>query len=221
MKFLLTRLCLVVLVLFVVACQTPGDEGENPWSTPEPGANDTIFVDDFSPPNSAWVRFDTPESAVYALEGELYLEDRGKGVGVYTPLGSRSYADVTVAVQLRHVQGSVNNWMGIICRQQDEDNYYLFAVSADGFYLILKSEEGITVPIVGPESNPLIQEGKADNYLQVRCRDDRLTLWINETLVVSRVDDAFDSGGVALYADAVEPGEIATVAFDEFKLSSP
>lgn len=181
-----------------------------------------ILRDEFSPPNPAWARFDANESAVYVQAEELYLEDRGKGVAVYAPLAGKTYTDVIASVQVRHVQGTVNNWMGVICRQQDEDNYYLLAISADGYYLILLVENGAPLPLAGPEPAEAIRTGKARNSVEARCVGDALSLWVNGEFLVTYTDATLpDAGGVALFADAVERGETAVAAFDNFVLTQP
>jgi hypothetical protein len=181
-----------------------------------------ILADDFAPPSPRWARFDTEESAVYALAGELYLEDRGQGTAVYSPLVGEKYADVAITVDVRHVQGSVNNWIGALCRQQDEANYYLFALSADGYYLILRVVDGEATPLAGPEYSEIIRSGKAGNNLQVTGRDASLSLWINEEPIASIRDNALQAPGqVALFADAVQRGEILVAAFDNFVLTNP
>ncbi len=215
-----TFILLVIAALVLASLSACGGSPTTAAPTVTPAS--TILNDEFSPPNAAWARFDTAESAVYAQEGELYLEDRGKGIAVYAPFAGKTYADVAVAVQVRHVQGTVNNWMGVICRQQDEDNYYLLAVSADGYYLILLVENGISMPLVGPQFDEGIKIGKARNNLEVRCQGEDLTLRVNSAINVTISDTVFQkAGGVALFADAVERGETAIVAFDNFSMSQP
>jgi hypothetical protein len=183
---------------------------------------DYVVADDFSPPSVAWGRFDTEQRAVYALAGELYLEDRGSRAAVSAPLTTYTYVDVTVNVRVRHVQGEVDNWMGVLCRQQDEDNYYLFGISADGYATLVKVEEGFSTPLVEPTPSDAIQVGKETNEIQVRCRETELTLWVNGQRVVRRFDDALtQAGNVALFADATANGATTTVAFDNFILTSP
>ncbi|MFP4396351.1 MAG: hypothetical protein ACLFTI_13930, partial [Anaerolineales bacterium] len=194
------------------------DEGEDRASE----SGDLILADDFEPPHAGWVRFETADSAVYAEAGEMFLEDRGAGSAVYTPLVGKSQRDVTVSARLRHVQGTVDNWMGLICRQQDEQNYYLFAISADGYYLMLRVAEGASTPLVGPHASDVINIGKAENEVRIRCRDDKLSLWVNDTLLTSRADDVLAaSGAVALFADAAELGGATTVAFDDVTITAP
>jgi hypothetical protein len=208
----------VLLIITITAnCSRP-----TPASPPMPLPETYIVADDFARPNAGWARFDTEASAVYALAGELYLEDRGKGTAVYSPLTGHAYKDAVVDVDVRHVQGSVNNWMGVLCRHQDEETYYLLAISADGYYLILSSVEGEVEPLAGPEYSEVIRQGKAENSLRVRCRGSALSLWVNDELIVTQATDALtEPGEVALFADAVQRGEIAVVAFDNFVLAAP
>ena len=207
---------LIVISLFLVGCASATPGGSSPPS------DEALLTDDFSPPNVGWPRFDTDESAVYALADELYLEDRGMGTAVYTPLIGHEYADVLIDVGVRHVQGTVNNWMGVLCRQHDEDNYYLLAISADGYYLILRVINGEATPMVGPEYSTAIRTGKAANALRARCQGPEFALWANgEELVTFQDDSLLEAGRVALFADAVQRGDIVVVAFDDFVLASP
>jgi hypothetical protein len=210
----------VVLSLFGLAASGCG--GPTPASPPMPLPDSYILADDFSPPNARWARFDTDEGAVYALAGELYIEDRGLGTAVYSPLVGEDYTDVRIDVDIRHVQGTVNNWMGVLCRQQDDENYDLLAISADGYYLILRVVDGEATPLVGPEYSDAIRQGKAGNALRAQCQGSRLTLYANDTQLATVTDTALqEPGQVALVADAVQRGEIVVVAFDNFVLASP
>ncbi len=215
----------LLCVMWIQAC-TPAPTTVSPMTPPnievEGGTDNLVLSDDFAPPHTGWVRFETAESAVYAEAGEMFLEDRGTGSSVYSPLVGESRQDVTVSARLRHVQGTVDNWMGLICRQRDEQNYYLFGISADGYYVILRTVKGVATPLVGPHASDVINVGKAENDIRIRCRDNKLSLWVNDSLLVSRVDDELTgSGAVALFADAIEPGRTTTVAFDDVTITVP
>ena len=211
----------------LLAC-TPAPATVSPMTPPnievEGGTGALILSEDFEPPHAGWVRFETAESAVYAEAGEMFLEDRGAGSAVYSPLVGKSQRDVTVSARLRHAQGTVDNWMGLICRQRDEQNYYLFGISADGYYLILRVAEGVPVPLVGPHASDVINIGRAENEVRIRCREDKLSLWVNDNLLASRADDVLTGSGlIALFADAAESGRTSTttVAFDDVIFTTP
>ncbi len=128
---------------------------------------------------------------------------------------------MVINVQLRQVAGTQNNWMGVLARQQDEQNYYLFALSADGYYLVLRVKEGVATALAGPTASEYINLGQDANHLQVRCEGDTLALSANGLLLVSRTDDTFAAGQVALFADSVAFYETTTVAFDSLVISEP
>ncbi len=114
----------------------------------------------------------------------------------------------------------MNNWMGVLCRQQDEKiTYYRY-------------QRGRLLPdpprhqrrsngARRPRADEVIRTGKAANGLRARC-EASLSLWANgEKLATYQDDSLMDAGGVALFADAVQRGEIVVVAFDDFVLTSP
>lgn len=212
------RITLILLVLFLAArCGQATPAGE-----PLLVLENTVLADDFSRPDANWVRFDTDTASAYVLAGEFYLEDGGQRNAVYAPLLRNNFVDVTIDVRVRHVQGSVDNWMGVICRQVDEENYYLFAISADGYYVILEVSDGVSVPLTGPKYSENLNRGKAENTLRVRCWGTTLSFWANDALLVTTNAESLNkAGGVAMFVDAVRAGEVTVVAFDDFILASP
>ncbi len=205
----------IILVMLLVACSTT-----TPDATATPVG--TILSDDFSSPNPDWALFDVETGAAYIRNKELHLEDRGKGVAVYSPLLNHTYEDVKISVETRYVQGSMNNWMGVICRQQDEANYYLLAISTDGYYLIQRVEDGAMTPLSGPTTSNAIHTGKAQNLLEATCKENTLTLIVNHIRLASRTDATLGAAGqVALFTDAADPGGTTVAAFDDFTLTQP
>lgn len=206
---------LALLAIFAACTATPT---ATPESTP---GSARLLLDDFSPPNPSWALFDTSDGAAYALHGELFLEDRGSNIAIYTPLVDEAWDNIIVGVRVRQVEGTFNNWMGILCRQQDAANYYLFAVSADGYYLILRVQDGVSTPLAGPTLSEAIEQGRNTNQLEVRCEGSTLSLSVNRTFLISRTDATFTEGGVALFADSVAGSGGTTVAFDHLTLTEP
>ncbi len=210
------RLALGLVLGLLVGCNNT-----LPIETPPSEGQQILFSDDFSTRTSKWALFETTEGAAYIQQGELYLEDRGGGIGIYTLPLDYSWDDVVVDVRVRHIEGAQDNWMGVSCRMEDEENYYLFAISADGYYLILKVEEGFPTPLAGPLLGAAINTGRATNQLTVRCADDQLALSVNGDLVAARTDTSLQSGAVALFVDAVAPGSVTNAAFDALVIAEP
>ncbi len=202
-------------VLILQSCQA------TPTAAPAAPERGVLFSEDFSAPNAGWAIFETDTGAAEVRDGQMFLEDRGKGTAAYTTLVGKSWKDIVIQVNVRQVEGTVNNWMGVTCRQSGEQDYYLFAISADGYYLILKQEDGIADTLIPPTYNDAIQTGRTVNRLEVRCQGSTLSMTVNGRLLVSRADNTFSQGGISLVADAVEVGSTTTVAFDRLTISTP
>ncbi len=212
----------LVAGLLLSACAT-----ESPSPSPTVGQEDAeaatvLFVEDFSTARTTqWALFDTDVGAAYIQRGELYLEDRGANTAVYTPLLGQAWEDVRLHVRVRQVEGTFNNWMGVLCRQQDEENYYLFAISADGYYLLLRVVDGLATPLAGPTASDAIEVGRATNVMVVTCQGDYLSMMVNDDYMVARTDAELPGGGVALFVDAVEGRANTTVAFSRLEVYQP
>ncbi len=209
---------LLALMVLLSACEQATPQAKPQPLTPVPNL---ILYDTFAPPDPRWATFDTPEGAAYVQEGEFYLEDRGRGLAVYAPLVGEHFKDVAVDLDLRHALGSFDNWSGVICRLQDEDNYYFLGISADRYYLILLVKEGQAEALAGPTYSTTILPAPAVNHLQVRCQGGALSLRINGQLLIMRTDTSFREGAVALMVDATQTGEQSTVAFDNLVIYTP
>lgn len=212
-----------ILALVTVALLLLGSCSRTPVPGPQPltPVPNLILYDTFNPPDPRWATFDTTDGAAYVLEGEFYLEDRGKGLAVYAPLTGERFRDVAVDVEFRHVEGSFNSWTGVICRLQDEQNYYFLGVSADRYYVILTVKDGVPEALAGPTYSTTIFPAPATNRIQVRCQGGALSLSINNQLLVMRTDTSFTEGTLALMTDAVEGGEMTTTAFDNVVVYRP
>lgn len=206
-----------VALLLLGSCSSTPVPGPQPL-TPVPNL---FLYDTFNPPDPRWATFDTADGAAYVLDGEFYLEDRGKGLAVYAPLTGERFRDVAVDMEFRHVEGSVNSWTGVICRLQDEQNYYFLGVSADRYYVILTVKDGVPEALAGPTYSTTIFPAPATNRIQVRCQGGALSLSINNQLLVMRTDTSFTEGTLALMTDAVEGGEMTTTAFDNVVVYRP
>ncbi|HEY89118.1 MAG TPA: hypothetical protein G4N98_05210 [Thermoflexia bacterium] len=201
------------LVALATACTPATPE-------PPPGVGDVLFSDDFTTTSPNWALFDTPEGAAYIQQERLYLEDRGPEKSISTSLLDQQWSDLLIRTHLQQAAGTQNNWMGVTCRQADENNYYLFAISADGYYLLLKVVEGETTQLAGPETSTALNPDRGVNLLEASCVETTLTLSVNQQELVSLNDEQFRTGGIALFADSVTR-ETTSVAFDDFVITAP
>lgn len=142
---------------------------------------------------------------------------------MFWSISGGNYSDAQVEVDAVLVEGPVDDAFGVICRYQDEDNFYGFMISHDGYYGIFKYLDGVMV--MASEDGKLgysedIRQGGDVNHIQAVCQGNKLSLNVNDSILAVVEDDSFSEGKVGLLAGSyVEPG--VTVLFDNFKVVQP
>ncbi|MFZ5915966.1 MAG: zinc ribbon domain-containing protein [Chloroflexota bacterium] len=127
------------------------------------------------------------------------------------------FDDFDLEVDAQAVAGSDNNGYGVVFRYQDNDHFYYFEVSSDGYYSIGKQLDGEWVILVDWRESDLIHPGKQNNRLQVTCQGSQMTFAVNGYLLEQLTDSEFVSGNVGFMVEAAgEPG--VRVHFDNLKV---
>jgi hypothetical protein len=175
--------------------------------------------------NCGWALYSGSESAEIA-NGVLTLSASTSGVVAWTNPG-RTFDNTEITVQTRQVSGPNDNAYGLICRYADDENFYIFLISGDGFYAIGKYERGVSQIqyLTGEDPNFFVQSdvintGIATNLLRVTCIGDQLTLAVNGTLVAAVNDNSFSSGDIGVAASTFEPDRVV-IEFDNLTVSAP
>ncbi len=209
MKRILFLLLLTSLLL--AACQ----------SEPAVLPGDILFADDFSASQAQWTHL-ANDSGVVGFDANglrFYIRDAGLN---YWSTPGLNFSDVRLEVDALLYAGPVENRIGLICRYQDDLNYYFFVISTDGYYAIGKVRDGEQV-LLGQNSmryNSAIMIGVAINRLRAECQGNTLRFYINDA-PVALVDDAdFSEGDVGLLAGTFDVGGL-DVLFDNFEVRQP
>ncbi|WP_420632012.1 hypothetical protein [Candidatus Leptofilum sp.] len=132
----------------------------------------------------------------------------------------QSFSDGIYSVEATQVAGPPNNAFGMLFRVDDEeDNFYSFQISGDGFVWIGKYEGGISEvePIVDDWwfKSPVINQGHATNKLSVQAEGQNLIFFVNDQEVGRVTDDAFSRGDIGLMVRTLGEGGVQ-VQFDNF-----
>lgn len=190
-----------------------------PQSPATPAA--AIFRDDFSEASSGWDGYRDEE-------GWRDYDQNGYRIQIQSPNyyywsnPGLFLTDVSVEVDARKLGGPDENEFGIICRYQDNENFYFFVAGNDGAFSVNKYAEG-ELSLVGMEAaryHESIRRGRGVNRLRFECVDDRLRAYANEVLLIEVRDGDLASGDVGLIAGTFEePG--TDVLFDDFAVRRP
>jgi hypothetical protein len=206
--------------LLLVSCQ-PSAEEQQALCT----AENVLFADDFSSEQECgWVLYNRGGAVAAINEGVLQLSTSQVGSVWWTNPG-QSFDDVVVRVDMQQVAGPNNNAYGVICRYQDEQNFYLFLISGDGYYAIGKYQSGseqiiYLTPDGQYQRSDAINQGATSNSMEVRCVGSELSLAVNGIPLLTVSDPTFVVGDVGLAISTLEAGT-AVVEFDNFRVTLP
>lgn len=214
-----TLLAAFLTIGLLAACNLRGSE---PDECMEGGA---LLQDNFDEDvDCGWREYNQGGAVVTIEDGVLRISTNQTGQIWWTNPG-RNFNDVIITTQARQVSGPNDNAYGVICRYQDENNFYIFLISGDGYYAIGKYETGrpqITYLTGDGEYvfSEVINQGVATNQIRASCVGEELSLSVNGLPLATVTDPSFADGDAGLGVSTLEPGT-AVVQFDDFLVLAP
>jgi hypothetical protein len=206
-------LCLLVLAAAsLVSCSV----------LPNPNwAPDVLFRDDFSVLGGEWSRLRDSSGITDYDQNGYRIQVLQPDTHFWSHPGLK-VQDVRVEVEARPLGGPEENLFGVLCRYQDDKNFYYFLIGTDGFFILGKYKHGAQ-SFLGLDTfgfHPALQESQEVYQLRVDCVRENLTLFVNEIQIVTVQDHDFVQGDVGLIAGTLEtPG--TDVLFDNFVVRKP
>lgn len=203
---------LIFILLFLCGCTI----------APSLSNNGLLFLDDFSHTGKGWDIWEKEDGSTinYYEDGLVFIINSANYDYVSTPRGE--FGDVRVETVVKKLTGPDDNTFGLVCRFQDEHNYYAFLISSDGYYGILRVKAQQYHLLTGDsmQFSSRVRQGDAPNHLRADCDGKDLTFYINEYELTNVSDDSFPSGGIGLTAGIYDaPGVV--IWFDNFVALTP
>ncbi len=203
-------LAVLILVIAALACSVGGGA--------EPGV---LFQDDFSINDSGWDVSADEIATVNYHNGEYRIWVNEVQYDVWGYAG-KSYDNVDITVEARKQAGPDDNNFGIICRAVSDNDFYMGLIASDGFYAILKMDNGEYQPLSDEyfEYSDAIKQGASTNTIRLTCIDDTLTLYVNDVELATAQDSQFSTGDVGLLAGSFDTAGV-DIRFDNFVVREP
>lgn len=194
---------------------------------------------------SDWQQYDGRVSAQVA-DGRVVVSN-GVSNNVAFSVSDPHFADFDLRAEAQAVSGPLDNGYGVVFRYRDPDNFYLFLVSSDGFYQVIRVLDGTQVELSAWIDTPIIRQGlNESNYLRVVAHGDRFAFYVNNepvqvcipsdpeavstyrtglgciggTMEDTLTDDSLSSGQVGVVAMSLGEPDVEA-AFDNLTVYSP
>ena len=204
-----------------VLVRVPGGQREIAAPTGMDAAGAALtFQDDFSSPDPNW-NLESGNGVERGVEdGELSLRVVDAQTDAWSTYSSANLSDVIVEVDARKAAGPDMNNYGVLCRYKDPDNFYFLQLGSDGTYAISRYLDGDGKMLVDWAKSSAINTGEGVNHIRVECVGNTLSLYINDTLLTSVVDDGLHQGQIALGLGTYDEGNVE-IRFDNLTLKTP
>lgn len=211
---------LSALLLVLVGCGANETEPDACDALP-----DILFFDDFNgEQDCGWALYNRGGESVAVENAAMRITVSQRGQLWWTNPG-RDFDDVVIRAEARQVAGPNDNAYGLICRYQNEENFYVFLVSGDGYYAIGKYQSGNENVVYLTESGQFqpseaINQGIASNELRVSCIGNQLSLDVNGVPLLTVTDPTFVTGDIGLAASTLQ-AEMGVIEFDNVQVTLP
>ena len=188
--------------LWVQAEATPEDLGLAPAPAEDAEqrladtmATDPTFTDNFSRDNGNW-SLDSDETATYEIKGrKLHITVDKENWLAWTTYSGDAPVDFLAAVDGTVPEDSPVGEYGIVFRSVDDTNFYIAALSTDGYFGVWKNVDGEWTAIADWTPSDLIDlTPEAVNRLAVLAEGAQFTLYINDVPATTVEDDTFAEG---------------------------
>lgn len=213
----LLTLTLSVIIL-LTACRLENFTADTlPWI----GDEKILFKDDFSNTTGGWHTQQDPLSSLAYDNGGFRFKANVSDYQFWSVPGL-NFKDVQVFTHALKISGSDNNLFGVLCRYMDEENYYAFVISSDGYYGIYKVLEGKKT-LINQQAlgfSQVIFQGNAINQIHAICQGDQLSLLVNNTPLLQVTDQDLPYGDVGLITGNYSESGI-DILFDNFIVAKP
>lgn len=198
---------LALLLALLASCSRSGDG--------------VLFSDRFGNPQSGWGAESRETFDRGYQEGEYFIEVYEPNWLAWATPGKR-FRDVAIEVTARRVSGEIGGNFGLLCRYRRPADFYYFAITDDGYYAILRVEDGEPTVLTGPGflPSPDIPAGASTYRIGAVCAGDRLRLLVDGREIAAVVDVTFRRGDVGLAVGAGPEGPLR-VHFDNFRVTRP
>jgi hypothetical protein len=197
--------------------------GSREESEPSPVPSVVLYEDDFGDPASGWDIYSEDDTWADYVEGEYGLGvNRVNYMAWGNPDLQEAFTDVEVEVDARQVEGPLDNNFGLLIRYQpDDESFYWFQISSDGYYSVDLTQADDWITLVDWETSDAIQQGVgASNHLKVVCQGDGFSFYVNGVYLTSVSDDTFGAGSIGLAVGTFDESGVQ-VHFDNLKVTAP
>ena len=189
-----------------------------------PDVKNALFFDNFSQSSSGWTRLNNESGTIAYANNQYDISVKKPSTLLLATPGKSFPGDVSIEVDSRKVEGSDDNYFGILCHYQNPDNYYMLLITSDGYSGIAMHKDGQDV-LISPGLKFLkmdgIKKGNTTNHIRADCIGEKLALYANGKQVSLAFDKSLTGGQAGLAVRSGRLEGVVDIQFDNFIVNNP
>jgi hypothetical protein len=194
------------------------------FDVPLPGGPKPIFHDEFVQGyTGSWTLENDELGSTVIVPEQLLIELKAPNLIQYAMLREPTFSDFALEVEAQLVNGSSSSSYGILFRMQGPEEFYRFAITGNGMYLLERHDpSGTRHNFVGDWRDTVaINQGiGATNTLKVVAEGSTIGIYVNDMLLEEINDDSYYVGNIALDVGTFD-GSGTLVSFDNLSVYPP
>lgn len=186
-----------------------------------------LYFEDFEDTASGWERYHEYDGILDYEDGAYRMKvDATNNLFWVKAMNPEPFDHALIQVKTILLESQQDAPYGIICRLDENNQYYYFFITGDGHFGIGKhltnpSLQQILLADDGGQTSTVINLGlNATNTIRVGCNENHLSLFVNDVRLLEAYDDQLQSGNLALLA-GVQDSPGIDVLFDDFTVMEP
>lgn len=220
----------ICIILYAVGAASLGSATDTPKAPTAPPSIPTIaptenlilYNDDFSNSSTGWGDGDLDNGSVHYNSGYYSIFVKTAGYFIWSNPG-KTFNNQVTSVSATYLGPAKDASFGLICNYTDRDNYYYTGIGIDGFYAIVKTQNGTDTVLTAEDNNWTLSDYiplNATSYdLAFECANNELVLSVNGVEIDRVTDYTFSSGDIGMFVYTFNDA-IAEVHFDNLTVES-
>ncbi|MCX6678078.1 MAG: choice-of-anchor K domain-containing protein [Methanothrix sp.] len=181
---------------------------------------DILYSDEFSNSESGWANYTTEDVSYTYYGGRYYIKIIPKNAYFYASQAAEDFGDFVMEVEAAKAKGHDPVKYGAVLRFIDDNNFYRFDVSSNGYFKFDGKKDGSWFNVIDWTKSDAIYDDESTNIIQILAEGDKFTFYINGAKVAEAYDSSLGSGKIGLVAETSEDYGEALVSFDKLKVWS-
>jgi hypothetical protein len=184
-----------------------------------PQGSQVLFEDSFDDTSSGWDRADGESGWADYVNGAYHINVIPDNYFIWANPGLW-FSDVVIGVDIGPVVTTGAGDFGILCRYQDEGNFYGLEITEDGYFSIWKYENSEYTNLSEWEYSDWIPIDGSVVALSAACLGNTLALAVDGYVILEIQDSSFTEGDIGLIAGTWDEGGL-TMGYDNLVVLSP